>query len=78
MPNLIRPAAPVRSVGVMTSRILLAVVVGLVGLLWLGQGLGLIPGSFMTGSALWAVVGGLLVAAAGVVGWWAYRSTHDR
>jgi hypothetical protein len=47
-------------------------------LLWLGQGLGLIPGSFMTGSAFWAVVGGLLVAAAGVVGWWAYRSTYDR
>jgi hypothetical protein len=78
MPNPIRPAAPVRSVGVMTGRILLAVVVGLVGLVWLGQGLGLIPGSFMTGSAFWAVVGGLLVAAAGVVGWWAYRSTYDR
>lgn len=50
------------------SRIVLAVVLALVGIVWLGQGLGLIPGSFMTGSAFWAVVGAaLLVVAAAVV-----------
>ena len=29
-----------------------------VGLIWLGQGVGLIGGSFMTGHAVWAVIGG--------------------
>ncbi|MGQ0848721.1 MAG: hypothetical protein ACT4OP_06330 [Actinomycetota bacterium] len=33
----------------------------LVGLFWLGQGIGLIPGSFMTGSLLWAAIGTLLI-----------------
>ena len=28
-----------------------------VGVIWLGQGVGLIGGSFMTGEALWAVIG---------------------
>jgi len=38
------------------------------GLVWLGQGLGYIPGSFMTGSQFWATVGTvLLVVAAAVV-----------
>jgi hypothetical protein len=39
---------------------LLLVVVGGV---FLGQGVGLIPGSFMTGSATWAVIGGVMIAA---------------
>ena len=34
----------------------------LVGLLWLGQGVGLIGGSFMTGEALWAVIGAVCIA----------------
>jgi hypothetical protein len=28
-----------------------------VGVIWLGQGVGLIAGSFMTGEAVWAVIG---------------------
>ena len=35
-----------------------------VGLIWLGQGVGLIGGSFMTGQAVWAVIG----AASSLVG----------
>ena len=35
----------------------IGVVLCLVGLVWLGQGIGLIGGSFMTGEALWAVIG---------------------
>lgn len=31
------------------------------GLLWLGQGVGLIGGSFMTGEALWAVIGAVCI-----------------
>ena len=34
----------------------------LVGGVFLGQGVGLIPGSFMTGSATWAVIGGVMIA----------------
>jgi hypothetical protein len=34
------------------------------GLVWIGQGIGLIPGSFMTGDPFWAVIG----AAAVIIG----------
>ena len=34
----------------------------LVGAGFFGQGIGVIPGSFMTGSGFWAVVGALMVA----------------
>jgi hypothetical protein len=46
------------------TRLVLAAVLALVGLVWLGQGVGLIGGSFMTGSPLWAVIGALLLALA--------------
>jgi hypothetical protein len=50
------------------SRLVIAAVLGLLGLVWLGQGLGFIPGSFMTGSQFWATVGTvLLVVAAALV-----------
>ena len=50
------------------SRLVIALVLGLVGLVWLGQGLGYIPGSFMTGSQFWATIGTLLlVVAVGIV-----------
>jgi hypothetical protein len=42
----------------------------LVGLVWIGQGLGFVPGSFMTGQAFWAAAG--LVTA--LVGAWLLRS----
>lgn len=38
-------------------RIGLGAILGLVGLLWIGQGAGLIPGSFMTGQVLWLGLG---------------------
>jgi hypothetical protein len=31
------------------------------GVIWLGQGVGLIGGSFMTGEALWAIIGGACI-----------------
>ncbi len=34
------------------------------GLLWIGQGTGLVPGSFMTGRMEWAAIGSVLVALA--------------
>lgn len=39
----------------------LGVLSGIVGLVWLGQGLGLIGGSFMTGQAVWAVIGAIAI-----------------
>ncbi len=32
-----------------------------VGLIWLGQGVGLIGGSFMTGEGLWALIGAMSI-----------------
>jgi len=59
------------------SRLVIAAVLGLMGLVWLGQGLGYIPGSFMTGSQFWATVGTvLLVIAAAVVVLEARRSRN--
>jgi F0F1-type ATP synthase assembly protein I len=50
-----------------TSRLAVAAALALVGAVWVGQGVGLIPGSFMTGDPLWALIGSvLLVAAAGI------------
>ena len=55
------------------SRILVAAVVFLVGLVWIGQGTGRIAGGAMSGVSFWAAVGVVLVVlAAGVVAreWW--------
>ena len=55
------------------SRILVAAVVFLVGLVWIGQGTGRIAGSAMSGVSFWAAVGVVLVVlAAAIVAreWW--------
>ena len=43
------------------SRVLLAVglLLAAAGVVWIGQGLGFIPGSFMTGDPFWAGSGGV-------------------
>lgn len=47
-----------------------------IGLVWIGQGVGLIPGSFMTGDPFWAV-SGIAVAGAGVaIGLLSRRTQH--
>jgi hypothetical protein len=47
------------------TRILVAAVVGLVGLVWILQGLGVpIGGGFMVGDMTWAWIGAVLVAIA--------------
>src|SRR5438874_955449 len=45
-------------------KLVAGVLLGLVGLVFLGQGLGFIPGSFMTGQAMWAIIGAVLVIVA--------------
>ncbi|TMD15347.1 MAG: hypothetical protein E6J00_03205 [Chloroflexi bacterium] len=48
------------------SALVPAVLCLLVGGVWIGQGAGLIRGSFMTGQALWLVVG-VVLAILGIV-----------
>lgn len=50
-----------------------AVLIGLLGLVWVGQGFGVIKGSFMTGSGLWAGIGSVLVAVSVAALIWAFR-----
>ena len=46
----------------MWIRVVIGVVFLLVGGVWIGQGVGWIHGSFMTGEAVWAVIGAVVVA----------------
>jgi hypothetical protein len=55
----VAPAALVRLIG--------SVVLTLTGIVWVGQGLGFIGGSFMTGDPFWALIVGL------GLGWTVYR-----
>jgi hypothetical protein len=64
------PVGPSNSPGRDRTRYIVAGVVGLVGLVWVGQGLGAIPGSFMTNDSFWAVAGIALVAAAVIYAAW--------
>ena len=59
-------------------RLVIALLVALVGLVWLGQGTGLIAGSAMSGSPFWAIVGLVLlgVATAIIVRERQYAASH--
>jgi protein-S-isoprenylcysteine O-methyltransferase Ste14 len=48
---------------------IVAVVALLAGAVFFFQGIGVIPGSFMTGRNEWAVIGAALVAGAGALLW---------
>ena len=55
------------------TRLVLAAVLFLVGIIWVGQGTGKIAGSAMSGVSFWAAVGAILVVLAVVVlarEWW--------
>jgi hypothetical protein len=54
----------------MWTRAIIGVVLGLVGVVWIGQGVGVIHGSFMTGEAVWAVLGALAL----LMGLWLLRA----
>ncbi len=58
----------------MRTRWILAVILALVGLTFVGQGLGYIGGSGMTGSTFWAIVGATLIVAAAVIATTAVKS----
>ena len=46
---------------------LVIVLLTVVGLVWLGQGIGAIGGSFMSGEPLWAIIGALMLVGAAVL-----------
>jgi len=53
-------------------RAIAGIVCLVIGLVWIGHGIGLLPGSFMTGQTQWAVIG-LALAALGAWLLWGLR-----
>jgi hypothetical protein len=49
----------------MLARVVVGAVLLVVGVIWIGQGVGWIGGSFMTGEAVWAVIGAISVLLGG-------------
>jgi len=49
------------------GRNIVGVLLVLVGLVWVGQGVGLIQGSFMTGQAQWALIGAVCLVIGGLL-----------
>jgi hypothetical protein len=45
------------------------VVCVLIGLVWIGQGLSILPGSFMSGQLQWAIIGLVLLVVGGWLIW---------
>ena len=59
----------------MRTRWIVAALIAAVGLVWIGQGLGILRGSsFMVGDDRWAAAGLGMMAIAAVVAWTALRS----
>lgn len=57
---------------------LLGALLVLIGTVWTLQGSGVLPGSFMTGSRFWLVVGLVCVVAGAVLLWRAIRGRTAR
>ena len=53
--------------------ITLAVLMALVGIVWFGQGIGVIHGSVMTDDTRWAVIGGGMIVVAAGIFWYVSR-----
>ena len=49
----------------MVARVIIGVILLAVGGVWIAQGTGALGGSFMSGEAIWAIIG-VLVAAVGI------------
>ena len=58
--------------------LVIGIVLCLVGIVWVGQGIGLIGGSFMTGQAVWAVIGVVAILIGGAMIRGARRSRQSR
>ncbi len=51
------------------------VVCALIGLVWIGQGTNILPGSYMSGQAQWAIIGLVLVVVGGWLLWSLLRAS---
>jgi len=56
------------------ARLVVAILLVAIGSVWIGQGLGYIPGSFMTGDPFWAFAGGVAVLLGAFLAWDAFRA----
>jgi hypothetical protein len=45
-----------------------------VGIIWVGQGLGILPGSFMSSDPFWALMGVAAIVVGIIVAWLAFRA----
>ena len=59
------------------ARYAVAAVLIVVGLVWIGQGMGMIGGSIMSGQPIYAVLGAVLVVAGGALAWLTRRSASS-
>ncbi len=59
----------------MRARWIIAAVLVVIGVGWMAQGSGLMPGSgFMDGDILWAIIGAVLAVVGVALGWTAFRA----
>jgi type VI protein secretion system component VasK len=59
----------------MRARWIIAAVLAVVGVGWIAQGLGAMPGSgLMDGDVRWAAIGAVLLVVGVIVGWTAWRA----
>ena len=58
-----------------SARYILPGLLVLVGVVWFFQGVGVLPGSFMTGDIRWAIAG--IVSAAVGIGLWRYNRDRE-
>lgn len=62
----------------MRTRWTVALALAAIGLVWLGQGLGILGGSsFMVDDARWAIAGVVLIAGGVMLGWLALRNRRQ-
>jgi hypothetical protein len=58
----------------MTKRLVIAALLAVTGIVWILQGTGYLPGSFMSGDPTWAYIGAAVLVVAVVLAASAYRS----
>jgi hypothetical protein len=59
------------------TRTILALILVAIGLVWIGQGTGLLKGSsFMVGDMKWALIGAVAAVAGLALGWLELRHCH--
>jgi len=56
----------------------LSLILDLIGIVFIFQGVGMLPGSFMTGEIVWAAVGGVLLFVSALLLWSAYKPTVSK